>query len=167
MTLQRTVPSPEQENRGREPRGVDKKWVLLLVERARMATGAAGRCSSRWGVCWRRLLRQRGVASPAAGESACADSCVNVASLLQLLGSLLAQTHTLRVRASSPSENVARDHRGFSPPHPRGNPEKADLLRVPSREWRTILGLCRSNRWQTPRPCSSCWRPRRLTRSLQ
>ena len=47
----------------------------------------------------------------------------------------------LRVRTSSPSGNVARDHRGFSPPHPEGNPEKEDLLRVPFWEWRTILEL--------------------------
>jgi len=30
---------------------------------------------------------------------------------------------------------------GFSPPRPRGNPEKEDLLRVPFWEWRTILEL--------------------------
>jgi hypothetical protein len=33
------------------------------------------------------------------------------------------RTRTLRVRTSSPSENVARDHPGFSPPAPNHKPQ--------------------------------------------
>ena len=62
---------------------------------------SGGRSSSRLGVRWRRLLR-------------------HVLRLSSCLGVCWLQTRTLRVRASSPSENVAMDHRGgVSPFHPK------------------------------------------------
>jgi hypothetical protein len=39
------------------------------------------------------------------------------------LGVRRLRTRTLRVRTSSPSENVARDHPGFSPPAPNHKPQ--------------------------------------------